>query len=80
MRTWKQAAMTLPSLLLAMTLFVPTAVAEVVKARKEGVRLLAQASGSAKVLRTLKKDELINMRHRFGSFLAVGTLPNQFDE
>ena len=71
MRTQKQAPFALPSLLLAMAYFTPTAFAEVVKVRKEGVRLFAEASGSAKVLRTLKKDELINMRHRFGSFLAV---------
>jgi hypothetical protein len=47
------------------------AFADTVKARKDGVRLFSEASSTAKVIRVLKKDELLNMRHRFGSFFVV---------
>lgn len=52
-----------------------SALADVVKARKDGVKVFAEANSGAKVLKTLKKDEVVNTRHRFGSFHAIDLGP-----
>jgi hypothetical protein len=52
------------------------ALADVVKARKDGVKVFAEANSATRVLKTLKKDEVVNTRHRFGSFHAVDIGPN----
>lgn len=45
--------------------------ADVVRARRDGVKVFAEASSQAAVVATLRKDEAVTMRHRHGSFFAI---------
>ena len=55
----------------AMTVFIPTALADKFVAKRNGVLVYEQAAGTSKSVQTLKKGEMVEAKERSGAFWAV---------